>query len=455
MRGANPADTGAFIDTLNVPQLYHFLVGPSVVSANLVEKLDFFPGGFGARYGRFSGGLVDVTLRNDFGHEVHGAVDVNALDSSIFFEGPVGKGWRVAASVRRSYIDALLPLFIPKKVGSSFVTVVPVYYDYQARAEHDLRAGGKLVLEAFGSDDSLGVVAQDPARKIDLDQHTGSHRLMATWTASAGRWVSVLRPSYGYGVQSFALGSNGGELRYHRLYLREDLTRAFSPRFTFAAGFDGLLSYDLADFDVPAPRDGRSVGVTDPVQTLLTRRLVDTAPSVYAEGQWTPVPSFALCVPGLRFDYLTTSSARTSGTSTHASPRAGPCAAAPRAQGHRGPVPPAPHAAVPRRGVRQPQPRAHLGRSVRARRRAALHGGGEPVAHGVLRATARPARAVDRSLLQHGAGARLRARGAAAPRGHRALLRLDRLHALALRDEGEPGRGRSHGTAGRHEPQRR
>jgi len=45
VRGANPADTGAFIDTLNVPQLYHFLVGPSVISPNLVEKLDFFPGG--------------------------------------------------------------------------------------------------------------------------------------------------------------------------------------------------------------------------------------------------------------------------------------------------------------------------------------------------------------------------------------------------------------------------
>jgi len=102
------------------------------------------------------------------GRQVHGAVDVNALDASAFFEGPVAGGWRVSASVRRSYVDALLPLFIPKKVGSNFVTVVPVYYDYQARAEHDLRGGGKFVLEAFGSDDQLAVVAQDPARVVRL-----------------------------------------------------------------------------------------------------------------------------------------------------------------------------------------------------------------------------------------------------------------------------------------------
>jgi TonB family protein len=301
VRGANPNDTGTFIDTLNVPILYHFLVGPSVISANLVEKLDFYPGGFGARYGRFSGGLVDVTLRNDVGRQVHGAVDVNALDSSVFFEGPIKGGWRVSASVRRSYIDALLPLFIPKKVGSSFVTVVPVYWDYQARAEHDLKRG-KLVLEAFGSDDALDVVAQDPSRKINLDQHTGSHRLMAMWTTRAGEWVSTLRPAYGYGVQSVSLGTNDGAIRYQRLFLREDLTRTFSPRLTVAAGFDGLVSYDTADFDVPTPRDGRSVGVTNPEQTVITRRLLDTAPAVYAEAQWSPRPSLRL-VPGLRFDY--------------------------------------------------------------------------------------------------------------------------------------------------------
>jgi len=302
VRGANPNDTGTFIDTLNVPILYHFLVGPSVISQNLVEKLDFYPGGFGARYGRFSGGLVDVTLRNDVGKQVHGAVDVNVLDASAFFEGPVGKGWRVSASVRRSYIDTLLPLFIPNKVGSTFVTVVPVYWDYQARAEHDLRAGGKLVLEAFGSDDTLDVVAQDPSRKIDLGQHTGSHRLLGVWTASAGDWVSHFRPAYGYGVQSIGLGTNSGVIRYQRLFVREDLARTFGPHLAISTGFDGLLSYDSADFDVPVPRDGRSFGVTNPQQTVLTRRLWDTAPAAYVEAQVSPVSTVRL-VPGLRFDY--------------------------------------------------------------------------------------------------------------------------------------------------------
>jgi hypothetical protein len=302
VRGANPADTGVFVDMLSVPVLYHFLVGPSVLTPNLVDKIDFYPGGFGARYGRFSGGMVDVTLRSEVGRELHGGADINALDSSVFVEGPVGDGYRASIALRRSYIDQLLPYFIPNKVGSTFVTAVPIYYDYQARVEKDLRGGGRLSLEGFGSDDSLGIIAQDPTRKLSLNQHTGSQRVMVTWLTTAGGWVSRLSPAYGYGVTSVDFGSNGGAIRYHRLFVREDLNRTFGPRFALAAGFDGVLSYDLADFNSPFPRDGRTIGVSTPEQIVVTRRLWDEAPAAYVEGQWTPRPSLRV-VPGLRFDY--------------------------------------------------------------------------------------------------------------------------------------------------------
>ena len=49
--------------------------------------------------------------------------------------------------------------------------------------------------------------------EIDFDQHTGSHRVMATWIAPVGAWTSTFRPAYGYGVQSFSVGTNTGELR--------------------------------------------------------------------------------------------------------------------------------------------------------------------------------------------------------------------------------------------------
>src|SRR5262249_27305057 len=92
VRGANPGDTGVFIGGEPIPVLYHFLAGPSVFTGNLIDKIDFYPGGFGVRYGRFIGGVVDVSINSEVGRTLHGAVDVNVRDSSAFVEGPAPGG---------------------------------------------------------------------------------------------------------------------------------------------------------------------------------------------------------------------------------------------------------------------------------------------------------------------------------------------------------------------------
>src|SRR6185436_5348035 len=63
VRGASPADSGVFLDGVQLPALYHFLVGPSVLSPQLIDRIDFYPGGFGVQNGRITAGAVDVTAR--------------------------------------------------------------------------------------------------------------------------------------------------------------------------------------------------------------------------------------------------------------------------------------------------------------------------------------------------------------------------------------------------------
>src|SRR5207245_533482 len=92
VRGAAPQDTGVFIDGQKVPYVFHFLGGPSVLTPTLIEKIDFYPGGFGVRYGRVTAGILDVSLRNEPLTQVHGSADVNLLDSSASVEGPLGHG---------------------------------------------------------------------------------------------------------------------------------------------------------------------------------------------------------------------------------------------------------------------------------------------------------------------------------------------------------------------------
>jgi len=308
VRGANPSDTGVFVGGEPIPVLYHFLAGPSVFTANLIDKIDFYPGGFGVRYGRYSGGIVDVGLKNDIGRTLHGAVDINLRDSSAYVEGPAPGGLRTSFAFRRSYIDALLPLvlpyIVPARAGSTFFTVAPVYWDYQARVDKDVPGAGRVALLAYGSSDSLEIISGDPTVELASNTHIGFHHVMGEWVTSLGQWNTRLSATYGYGDQSLSTGAFGGYQRYHRLWGREDVNRRFNPTIAVSAGLDFVLSYDWAHYDdLPFPRDGRTIGTTMPPQAVdVERSLYDTAPALYAEAQVNIGPRLRL-QPGLRFDY--------------------------------------------------------------------------------------------------------------------------------------------------------
>lgn len=300
VRGASPADSGVFLDGVQLPALYHFLIGPSVLTAHLIDQIDFYPGGFGVQYGRISAGAIDVTARPARALRLQGAAEVSPLDASLFFQGPVGGGTSIAAGARRSTIDLILPRLVPERPGSSFTTAVPAYWDYQARADRTLD-NGRLSLFVFGSNDDLKIVSADPNRRFDIGQHVTFHRVLLTWTAALGKWTSRFRPAYGYGQESFGTARDRGRIWNHRLYLREDLSRDFGSHLSLALGFDGLISGDWADFDFAFPREGRTFGTTKPERVLARRSYLDVAPAEWIEARWNITRTLKL-VPGVRFD---------------------------------------------------------------------------------------------------------------------------------------------------------
>ncbi|MBP9087750.1 MAG: TonB-dependent receptor plug domain-containing protein, partial [Kofleriaceae bacterium] len=60
LRGFAPRDTNVFLDGIEVPVLYHFGGLASFIPSTMIESMELVPSGYGARYGRGQGGLVDV-----------------------------------------------------------------------------------------------------------------------------------------------------------------------------------------------------------------------------------------------------------------------------------------------------------------------------------------------------------------------------------------------------------
>src|SRR5262249_2907184 len=137
-------------DGIRVPLLFHVGVGPSVVHPALLDRVDLYPGGYPARFGRFSGGIVaGETLAPQ--HELHGEDNPRPFDPGALAEAPSADNrGTVLLGGRYSSTAALLSLL---RAGTELD-----YWDYQARATYKVAGDDELGVFAFGSYDYLGQI---------------------------------------------------------------------------------------------------------------------------------------------------------------------------------------------------------------------------------------------------------------------------------------------------------
>lgn len=311
VRGAQPQDTGIYIDGVPIPILYHFGGGPSVINPTFIDRIDFFPGAYGARYGRAIAGIVDVTTRGSEAKQLHGNVDIDFFDAGFFLEGPVWPGreygtWSIAG--RRSYYDVFLPLILEagRAPGQGSVSILPRYWDYQAR--YDLKLGAhRLEANVFGSSDLLDVAAVGDAetQAFALGTQQGFHRARLRWSYNAGDGLTMfVAPVVGATLVNANLGDQlKVDIASYDLNLRAAVVKEFSPRLRTEVGFDGNSNEYKVDLLVPRvldfftfPGESPSVGI-ERRQTVINT----SSAGLYADAVWNPVGGLKL-VPGMRVE---------------------------------------------------------------------------------------------------------------------------------------------------------
>lgn len=171
VRGAPPGNNGYYLDGIRVPLLYHVGAGPSVIHPGLIEKVEFSPGGYPARYGRFAGGILSGETRRP-AEELHGEGNIRLFDAGALVESPFADGrGTVLAAGRYSYTAALISVAAPNALLD--------YWDYQGRLTWKLGAHDTVGVFGFGSHDYFG--QKGSAGETTTALATEFHRLDARW----------------------------------------------------------------------------------------------------------------------------------------------------------------------------------------------------------------------------------------------------------------------------------
>ena len=155
IRGAAPADSLVMLEGHRLPLLYHFGTFASVIKAELIDEIEYIPGNFSVRYGRATGGLINVSAKLDIPEKKwSGIIDVDMIDASALTFVKLTDKAMIAGEFRRSIIDLFIEYAIPDDAGLD-VVAAPVYYDYQLFASYKPTKRDEISFIVAGDDDRM------------------------------------------------------------------------------------------------------------------------------------------------------------------------------------------------------------------------------------------------------------------------------------------------------------
>lgn len=314
VRGAAPQETGTYIDGTYVPLIYHFGGLSSVVPTEMLDKIDFYPGNFSTYFGRHSGAVIDVAVKDprvEKDKRLHGLAQADLIDTRAVVGGPIGNtGWNFTVAGRRSYLDAWLKPAL--EAGGAGVTTAPVYYDYQLMLQrswdndkHNLR------LFFFGSDDRLEILVRqvngsNPGIGGNVTLGTSFYRMQTRYVGKLGGDVEVrLLGAVGKDAVNFELGDNFFVLSSYPISGRAELSHKVATGVRNNFGLDMLYVPYTVDVRLPPPpRPGEPppgpFGSRPPLEISEDGTLY--RPALYDELELTPFRGTRI-VPGVRLDY--------------------------------------------------------------------------------------------------------------------------------------------------------
>lgn len=204
VRGGSPAENMTMIDGIEVPNINHYPTqgsssGPiSMINVKFISDVNFFTGGFSARYGDYLSSVLDIRFRDGYRKRILSDINLSSAGFGGVFEGPLfSKNGSFLFSVRRSYLNLIK--------GAIRLAAIPNYWDFNFKANYDLNKNNTLSFIGIAGLDNISFEGDDskisddnPYGKAKGDQQEYSMGFNLKTLFKRGYWQNIISNSFNH-----------------------------------------------------------------------------------------------------------------------------------------------------------------------------------------------------------------------------------------------------------------
>lgn len=323
VRGGRVDENLVLLDRIYVYEPYHLNGLVSIFNPDLINDIEFYAGGFPARYGQAMSAVIEVYNRYGRRGPLQGIVSTSFITSAALLEGALpGPRGSFLISARVNYYDKIMDW-----LGLSEDYFRPSFYDYQIKLFYPLNR--KHLFEANGlfSGDKLRWNVNREDEFIDLPQSSSKFTRNQSLDIASVDWKWVLSDKV-FSHTNAAYTHQLFDARYlypttHWIYfnvgnydLRSEFTIMPFPHHKIESGLylhvvdaDYTLSFPKVYWDLLYTSNKNSGVRLSDDSTLVSAdyRSVYTYAGYFLQDQWEIVPGKLVSNLGARLEYLNVS----------------------------------------------------------------------------------------------------------------------------------------------------
>ncbi len=300
VRGGSPDENLVLFDGATIGNPFHFdMMGGgfySIFNSRLVDKVEFYAGGFPARYGDKLSSVLDIENRTADFEKTKGELSLSMSDVSGVLEAPLTfANGSALLSARRSYFDA----FLKYTDLAGQYDVLPYFFDINSKLDFNLSQQHKLTLSGLFSRERMYAY-------FDENPHyTGDFSFESRNGVATARLRSVLTDLFlsdlilsWSSVKRSSVQPGGGfeELTDQVLSVKQDFATIL-PSHELHVGAWFVLERQNVQINLPME------SAINFDELKLRGDGNSFKPSLYVDDKWT-ISSTLIATLGLRYDYV-------------------------------------------------------------------------------------------------------------------------------------------------------